>query len=98
MCGCKCGVTYDPQIKFLNTVIRPERWYCTPCCKCGLIQLTPYSREICRFPCPPRHLFPSCFPSTASVTLKNGKQIAMGELQVGDQVQTGMFKQCIYDN
>ena len=29
---------------------------------------------------------------------ENGKQIAMAELQVGDQVQTGIFKQCIYDN
>ena len=32
-----------------------------------------------------------CFPSTAKVSLQNGKSVIMSELQKGDQVQTGMF-------
>ena len=35
---------------------------------------------------------PKCFPSTARLTLENGQSIAMSELKVGDQVQTGMIK------
>ena len=31
-----------------------------------------------------------CFPSLAEVKLKNGKSVTMSELQIGDQVQTGM--------
>ena len=30
-----------------------------------------------------------CFPSTATVTLENGKQVEMSELKTGDKVQTG---------
>ena len=30
-----------------------------------------------------------CFPSTAKVTLNNGKSITMSELEIGDKVQTG---------
>ena len=30
-----------------------------------------------------------CFPSTASVTMEDGKSVAMSELQTGDKVQTG---------
>ena len=30
-----------------------------------------------------------CFPSTAKVTLQNGKTMTMSELQTGDHVQTG---------
>ena len=37
------------------------------------------------------HVKGSCFPTTASVTLEKGKQIAMAELQVGDQVQASML-------
>ena len=42
-------------------------------------------------PPPPKQPPPSggCFPSTARVTLKNGKSITMSELQTGDKVQTG---------
>ena len=32
----------------------------------------------------------SCFPSAASVRLGNGKSKTMSELQIGDQVQTGI--------
>ena len=31
----------------------------------------------------------SCFPSTARVSLENGKSLTMSELQTGDRVQTG---------
>ena len=31
-----------------------------------------------------------CFPATAKVTLDSGKSVKMSELQIGDQVQTGM--------
>ena len=34
----------------------------------------------------------SCFPSIAKVKLQNGKSITMSELQIGDQVQTGVYK------
>ena len=33
---------------------------------------------------------PSCFPSTASLNLENGKMVAMSELQIGDLVPTGI--------
>ena len=39
----------------------------------------------------------SCFPSTASLNLHNGKSVTMSELQIGDKVQTGrvlMFWLC----
>ena len=32
-----------------------------------------------------------CFPSLAKINLQNGKSILMSELQMGDQVQTGMI-------
>ena len=32
----------------------------------------------------------SCFPSTATVKVENGKSLAMSELQIGDKVQTGI--------
>ena len=32
-----------------------------------------------------------CFPSSAKVRLENGKSVTMSELQIKDQVQTGMF-------
>ena len=32
---------------------------------------------------------PTCFPSAAKVTLKNGKLVTMSELKIGDKVQTG---------
>ena len=32
----------------------------------------------------------SCFPSTATVNLENGRRVKMSELQVGEKVQTGM--------
>ena len=32
----------------------------------------------------------SCFPSNANVKLENGKSITMSELQIGDQIQTGI--------
>ena len=44
-------------------------------------------------PCPPCECGLndcSCFPSTATVNLENGKAVTMSELQVGDKVQTGM--------
>ena len=90
ICGCECGVTFQEETRFWGRVIQPETQYCTPCCRCGLIRLTPFSRETCKFPCPIR-IPTGCFPATASVTLENGKQIAMAELQVGDQVKTRMF-------
>ena len=31
----------------------------------------------------------SCFPSSASVNLQNGKSVTMSDLQIGDKVQTG---------
>ena len=88
--GCECGVTFQEETRFWGRVIQPETQYCTPCCRCGLIRLTPFSRETCKFPCPIR-IPTGCFPATASVTLENGKQIAMAEVQVGDQVKTSMF-------
>ena len=88
VCGCKCGVTINPEQRFWGRVTRPESSYCTPCCKCGLLQI-PFVRERCKL-CPPK-LPTGCFPATSSVTLQNGKQILMSELQVGDPVQTGMF-------
>ena len=33
---------------------------------------------------------PPCFPSTARVSLENGKSVIMSELQVGDRAQTGI--------
>ena len=33
---------------------------------------------------------PRCFPSASKVNLKNGKSIPMSDLQLGDQVQTGI--------
>ena len=35
----------------------------------------------------------ACFPSTAKLSLGNGKTVAMSELQVGDRIQTGMVNQ-----
>ena len=83
-------MTFQEERRFWGRVIQPAKQYCTPCCKCGIIQITPFSREICKFPCPIR-IPTGCFPATASVTLENGKQLAMEELQVGDQVQASMF-------
>ena len=37
-----------------------------------------------------------CFPSTARVSLENGKLVTMGELQIGDQVQTGRVISNLY--
>ena len=34
----------------------------------------------------------TCLPSTARVSLENGKSVAMSELRVGDRVQTGEKK------
>ena len=31
----------------------------------------------------------SCFPAGATVRMETGKSVAMSELQIGDQVQTG---------
>ena len=39
---------------------------------------------------PPPPPSSSCFPSTATVNLENGKTVTMSELQVGNKVQTGM--------
>ena len=51
-------------------------------------------------PPPPSHPPPSgggCFPSTATVSLENRKQITMSNLQVGDRVRTGKgFNVTIY--
>ena len=33
---------------------------------------------------------PKCFPAASKVNLKNGKSIPMSDLQLGDQVQTGI--------
>ena len=30
-----------------------------------------------------------CFPSSARISLENGKKVTMSELQIGDRVQTG---------
>ena len=35
-------------------------------------------------------LYLACFPSVARVRLHNGKVVTMSELQIGDQVQTGI--------
>ena len=35
----------------------------------------------------------SCFPSSATVSLENGKSVTMSQLQIGDQVQTGTDSQ-----
>ena len=32
----------------------------------------------------------NCFPATSKVKLMNGKSVPMSELQVGDEVQTGI--------
>ena len=34
---------------------------------------------------------PSCFPSTARVSLESGNSIRMSKLQIGDKIQTGMY-------
>ena len=33
----------------------------------------------------------ACFPSMAKVQLQNGKTVTMSELQIGNQVQTGIY-------
>ena len=38
---------------------------------------------------------PGCFPSAASIRLGNGKSKTMSELQIGDQIETGIsLKKC----
>ena len=39
--------------------------------------------------CPPPPPKRRCFPSTAKISLKNGKFVKMSQLQVADQVQIG---------
>ena len=42
-------------------------------------------------PPPPPPKSPSCFPSSAKVLRNDEKSVTMSELEVGDQVQTGIF-------
>ena len=37
-----------------------------------------------------RTFYLACFPSVARVRLHNGKVVTMSELEIGDQVQTGI--------
>ena len=37
-----------------------------------------------------------CFPSVATLKLANGRSVAMSELQVGDQVQTGFSVKILF--
>ena len=53
------------------------------CCKCK--------------PPPPPPPRPACFPSDAKVDVENGKSIRMSELQIRDQLQTGMKSVAMYD-
>ena len=39
-----------------------------------------------------------CFPAVAEVKLKNGKSVPMSELEIGDQVQTGIDRYFISSN
>ena len=41
-------------------------------------------------PPPPSSSGGGCFPSSATVSIENGKSISMSNLQVGDRVQTGI--------
>ena len=37
------------------------------------------------------HFGLACFPSTARITVENGKSVVMSKLQTGDKVLTGMI-------
>ena len=49
-------------------------------------------------PPPPPPAKNKCFPSTARVTLKDGKTVTMSQLKIGDQVQTGMADCYFWNN
>ena len=73
-CYCKGAISYDPC-----TCPYTDRW-CTLACFNRDRNRNWQCSGTCRA---------DCFPSTAKVTLENGKSIKMSELQVGDRVQTG---------
>ena len=52
-----------------------------------------YSLYCCDCPPPPPPPVTRCFPSTATVSLENGKSVKMSELQVTDKVQIRMYLQ-----
>ena len=77
-CGCECGIWFS---KKLNRVL-----LCKPCgCKCGMCESREGTLNCCT--CTGKK---TCFPSSARVSLENGKTVRMSELQIGDRVQTGI--------
>ena len=92
-CGCACG--------FATTEVLNGRVQCRGCnCKCGQY----YDPRSNLFECAPCYCQDKgecdcdtgccecgngCFPSTARLTLENGKFKTMSELNMGDKVQTG---------
>lgn len=76
---CPCGTTRQ---WIVVPTVRVET--STACgCTCGQY----YNHDNGKFQCNGC----GCFPSTASVSLENGKSIKMSELKIGDQVQTGIY-------
>ena len=90
---CECG-------KCRTEIAKEHETFCCSRCDCscgirpksvGLSSLTNARGDYECTPCDPSRKR-NCFPATASVKLESGKQIKMSELQVGDRVQTGMWK------
>ena len=83
-----CSRSDSPQIDFRGP-IADYSYFCPTMCvaRCGGI------KTHCCEGIPTHTKAPgassSCFPSTASVNLQNGKSVTMSDLQIGDKVQTG---------
>ena len=76
---CPCGTTRQ---WIVVPTVRVET--CTACgCTCGQY----YNHDNGKFQCNGC----GCFPSTASVSLENGKSIRTSELKIRDRVQTGIY-------
>ena len=72
-CGCTCGYIFSSQHKRIT---------CKLCyCDCGTCIYALLNTPIC-CQC-------SCFPSTARVSLENGRSVTMDQLQIGDRIRTG---------
>ena len=76
----------------------PGRFLVIPCCQCYFndcpcgyeIRESRYACKVCPTTTrPPSSGGWGCFPSAARATLRNGRSIAMSELQTADRVQTG---------
>ena len=91
--GCPCGTIEVAELE--------GRFQCKACnCRCGqYFDRISQVLECTACYCEEQNLCecetgccncPACFPSTSRVSLENGKFKTMLELNVGDQVQTGM--------